>query len=88
MAAAKTTSSTKTWKVRLHVVNTNPTGSQKPADHVDTFGVEAGSHDRAKEAARKWLRDRKYTIRAINFTPNPRELIAYVLPQKKELARA
>lgn len=78
-----------TWKVKLHLVSTD-VGAKPAAKLTDTFGVEAKDHDRARAAATKWLKDRGYTIRAMNFTaparpgdPAPRELIAYVLPPKE-----
>ena len=79
-----------TWKVRLHLVNPDAGPQPKAKDtakHTDTFGVEADGHDAARAAATAWLKDRKYTVRAMNFTPTPNEIIAYVLPLETAAAK-
>jgi hypothetical protein len=46
-----------TWKVKLFVVNTDPTAKTK-ADHADTIGVsaKAGDHDGSTASARSTSR--------------------------------
>ena len=71
-----------TWKVSLYEVSppemTAKTG--KSALLVDTFGVQAPNSDRALVEARAWLASRGRTVRSVNITTKPRELVAYVLP--------
>ena len=66
------------WKVLLFVAHPPP----KAAEHVDNFGVQAQGPDKAKAAAKKWLVEHGYTIRAISVSTTPATLVAYVFPKE------
>lgn len=44
---------------------------------LDTFGVQASSDDEAKRLTKRWLEEHGYVVRSINFSTQPRTLIAY-----------
>jgi hypothetical protein len=72
-----------TWQVKLYEVFEDQRPNEKPRE-LSPFGVQGANAEKAKAAARKWLTDKKHTIRSLSVMApvTARQLVAIVMVKR------